>query len=1034
MEAADWVLARQSEFAGGARYSDCPRRSAELHWARHCKLGDAGEGLDRASITALVKDLGDASAVTGHGLEQRAQHAATFDEWWAQHGDAAAVMGRLSSAELTSQRSATITHGSFRRRRGGLGADAARASRASGTVLSYSPKLPALPPPVHLAACTAEGGTVERSLSVGRVLRAFESVVVQRPGDNNHVPVVAFGAQPPPPPASPPMLHTTSAGSGSATEGDDEEGQTVAVAVAAAAAAVAVNTPHPKPSPPSSTSSPGQPSSKLRSLGGALANRARQRWLSISLRTATLTLFRNQSRRVVKQSVPLSSICGVRVAVGGGAKPHSFEVLVGGDAGTETPFTPAAAAAGSARLVCMRITCLDSPSRTRWMTAIATHCMLHALRSTLAAPRSLLRSSTGSGGSGSGRLSQESVQTEAVPDSQLLARVRAFVDAGADINLAVDDGGAGSPALLLAMLLDAQELVDAEGCGVSEYEGFAVAHFLLEQGADARCLLRADRAELGEGKSEDQETADIGLGMAGSVSAKAAGGVAAWRVGQLLRRAGRSPVFSSDDGTRQCLLHRLVLSDDYENMVAFLDGRSETSCEGRLASELQQQKQQRDAAQARELAKAIDAAGDTPLLLALKGAGMARAASSSGSEGAASLARGLCQGEMIALLLLRHSAMGPGEGGQQTLERRMGRDIQHVPHAVRDTGSPLLLALRSRLPAIALAMVRQATGVDDPHSSDVVAGTGGVALLNLLAVDADGRNALVWALLSAAHVREAREPMSATAAAATASDAEMALYLQLALLLVESEPRFATPSNLSGDVDRGWHNNALALAVRCGHAATPVALSLLRHGANCNALPATVNGTVFAGWDSPFLLALKGGSSALVGSMLDSGAADLLACDNRGSRPLHLAARHGMFNAAARIAEALLAFNWGCARNTPTDFARTSATASTLFASAQPMPTLSSVGKLHVLDELDPVTGESVLNLLLAKGQVELCCVLLDAGARCVRMVAVLAAVACLMMLTSSIACSASPPNLRALFAAKPRCWALSSFSGDCCD
>ena len=67
LEAADWVLARQPEFAGGARYSDCPRRSAELHWARHCKLGDAGEALDRASITALVNDLGDASAVTGHG-------------------------------------------------------------------------------------------------------------------------------------------------------------------------------------------------------------------------------------------------------------------------------------------------------------------------------------------------------------------------------------------------------------------------------------------------------------------------------------------------------------------------------------------------------------------------------------------------------------------------------------------------------------------------------------------------------------------------------------------------------------------------------------------------------------------------------------------------------------------------------------------------------------------------------------------------------------------------------------------------------
>ena len=37
---------------------------------------------------------------------------------------------------------------------------------------------------------------------------------------------------------------------------------------------------------------------------------------------------------------------------------------------------------------------------------------------------------------------------------------------------------------------------------------------------------------------------------------------------------------------------------------------------------------------------------------------------------------------------------------------------------------------------------------------------------------------------------------------------------------------------------------------------------------------------------------------------------------------------------------------------------------------------------IHVLNELDPATGETALNLLLNHGQLELGCALLDAGVR----------------------------------------------------
>ena len=111
----------------------------------------------------------------------------------------------------------------------------------------------------------------------------------------------------------------------------------------------------------------------------------------------------------------------------------------------------------------------------------------------------------------------------------------------------------------------------------------------------------------------------------------------------------------------------------------------------------------------------------------------------------------------------------------------------------------------------------------------------------------------------------------------------------------------------------------------------------------------------------------------LVDAMLDSGIADLWTCDKCGSRPLHLAAQYGMCGAAARIAGMILAAGTASAPVSPLAL---------FYPAEQVGAALSAPGRPHLLDELDPVTGESVLNLLLARGQMELCCSLLDVGVR----------------------------------------------------
>ena len=698
----------------------------------------------------------------------------------------------------------------------------------------------------------------------------------------------------------------------------------------------------------------------------------------------------------------LASIATVRPAVGGGAKPHSFEVLQYRTSNHKSGNNKINLPSSLDVEATMRVTCLDKVTCTRWVTAIATHCLLDALSSALynmqahACGEPVARMSDTSAsaseaeaGAVSGAVGHQGHHKDAgspvlqTTDNGLLSRVRLLVQHGADINLAVDDGSA-SPALLLAMKLDyetykvhSQMRQKLTGATDVCTEGFAVAEYLVRAGADARCLLRDGLGSVGSDDSAGNSGRSSGRhgshdyddmlkmmddGSTGDVTAPGLDGgdadppTCVWsaRVAFLLRRAGRSLVFSSDDGTGHSLLHRLVLEGNV-NAVKFFLGPDDDAAEGEStvpsavlgkgvaqashthvggndAGENMQRPVQMpwQRVQALELARSVDAAGDTPLLLAIKGAGAAWAWAQAhrhtplvSNNTPASVVSGsvrqvgLQQGSAIAMALLRHSNL----------------------RAVDASGVPLLLlTLRARAPRLALAMLR--TVFEPWHVSNGGDGAGTSttqAQLDLMARDENGYHVLHYALLGAANAGAYVDKSSPD------SNDEAAGFFELSAWLAEREPRFAVVPPASDG------RPLLTLAAQCGPDASNTCLWLLKHGAVCNG--------VGASFDPPLHEAIKMRLTSVVEAMLaPEHGVDLLARDANGSQPLHLAARHGLFDAAMRIAWAVVSAGSSSDGDT------------------------SSCDGIHALEDVESASGETALSLLLGKGQLELCCALLDAG------------------------------------------------------
>ena len=142
--------------------------------------------------------------------------------------------------------------------------------------------------------------------------------------------------------------------------------------------------------------------------------------------------------------------------------------------------------------------------------------------------------------------------------------------------------------------------------------------------------------------------------------------------------------------------------------------------------------------------------------------------------------------------------------------------------------------------------------------------------------------------------------MTKTATTPDSND-EAAGFFELSAWLAEREPRFAVVPPASDG------RPLLTLAAQCGPDASNTCLWLLKHGAVCNG--------VGASFDPPLHEAIKMRLTSVVEAMLaPEHGVDLLARDANGSQPLHLAARHGLFDAAMRIAWAVVSAwpGFGC--------------------------------------------------------------------------------------------------------------------------